>query len=135
MAEKFVEVNGQQYDVIKTGRAQADQVLRITRWLAKYGVKAFRQTQKDTDKFEISDGMEFITGILESLTSDALVDMFQAIIGCAKEDAELYFDIAVLIEAVVMVYEGQPSVKRLIDRFFSTPSSPESTEESSTKSE
>ena len=76
-----------------------------------------------------------ITGVLANVTSDALIDLFQVLIGCSKKDAEKYFDIGILVEVALDVYENQPGIQRLIDRFFSTDESTESTEDSSTKLE
>ena len=80
-------------------------------------------------------GIGMITQILANVTSDALIDLFQVLVGCSKKDAEKYFDVGILVEVSMDVYENQPGIRRLIDRFFSTDESTESTEDSSTKLE
>lgn len=118
-----VEVGGNKYQVIKTGRAQAEQVLLISRWISKHGIKAIQSLQAENQKLEISNSFDFLDKVIEALSADALVDLFIAVVGCSKEDGELYFDIAILIDVLVQTYERQPTVRRLVERFFSTPDS------------
>jgi hypothetical protein len=122
----IVEVGGSKYAVVKTGRAQAEQVLQLTRWIANHGIRAVKSIQAEGKKFDASNSMEFISSLLEAMTVDALIDLFIVMIGCSREDAEVYFDIGVLIDVLVEVYEKQPAVRRLVERFFSTPASEES---------
>jgi hypothetical protein len=132
---EFVEVGESKYRVIKMGRAQAEQVLELTRWFSKHGMKAIREVQAENGNVNTDNGIEFLTTLLEHLTVDAVIDLFQAVTGCTKEEAEVYFDIATLVDVTIAIYEGQPAVKRLIERFFSQPSSTSSSVESSTISE
>jgi len=44
-----VKVGDVEYPVIKTGRAQAKQVLRITKWISRHGTRAVRHLQSDPD--------------------------------------------------------------------------------------
>lgn len=135
-AIEFVAVGEQKYPVIKVGRAQAEQVVRITRWLSRHGARAIKEMQTDPNVNVAGlGGVEVLGKFVETLDADALIDLFYALIGCSKEEAELYFDIATLIEVAVEVYERQTSVRRLIDRFFSSGSSKSTTEEPSTTSE
>jgi len=131
-----VTVGEKQYAVIKTGRAQARQVLQLTRWIGKHGSKAFGAFRND-DEFKIDNatGLDFIQRFAEALDEDALIDLFQLLVGCSMEEAETYFDVATLIEVVIAVYNGQPAVGRLIDRFFSPSNSNNSTDAPSTTSE
>lgn len=112
-----VEVGGVAYDVVKTGRAQARQVAQLTKWISKHGSKAARAM--DVKEGETPNGIDIVMKFVEALDEDALVDLFTLIIGCPKEDTEVYFDISVLIDAVVMVYTRQPAVQKIADRFFS----------------
>lgn len=128
-----VEVNGKEYSVIKTGREQAEQVVQFTRWLSTYGPGLIDGL--DAENLEGQSGLVMITAVLGNLTSDALVDLFQVLVGCSKKDAEKYFDIGILVDVAIEVYENQPGIRRLLDRFFSTEDSPEPTEEPSTSSE
>jgi hypothetical protein len=118
MEGKLVTVGEKEYQVIKTGRAQAEQVVLISRWISKYGFRALKNISKD-GTVEVESGVDFISQIIDNLTADALIELFVALIGCSKEDAEVYFDIAVLIDVLVEVYNNQPAVRKLIDRFFS----------------
>jgi len=133
MEEKsFVVVGGVEYPVVKTGRAQARQVAGLMSWLSKYGSNALGKIETDG----IGSGLEFILGFIGGLDEDALVDLFILAIGCTKEVAEVDFDVAILVEAVMAIYEQQPAIKKLLDRFFSSSSSTKGTgTESSTKSE
>lgn len=128
-----VVVNEKEYQVIKTGRAQAEQVLGLTRWIYKHGAKAAKGMQ-GTNVADTT-GIAFIGELIMSLDADALIDLFQVLVGCPKEDAELYFDVATLVEVVIEVYERQPSVKRLVERFFSNGNSTPTSGELPTKSE
>jgi hypothetical protein len=128
-----VKIGESEYQVIKTGRAQAAQVLQITRWASKHGVKAFKTLQ--ANQVDTANGIEFLGMFIDALDVDALIDLFQALTGCTKEEAELYFDISVLLDVLFDVYERQPAVKRVLDRFFSISSSPTVSDESSTTSE
>lgn len=124
MAET-VKVGEKEYVVIKTGRAQAEQVLHVSKWIATHGMAAIEALSADGKDVQSETGIEFLWELINSLTPDALIDMFVAVTGCTKEEAELYFDVGTLVDAAVMIYEKQPSVRRLIERFFSTPASEE----------
>lgn len=133
-ADVVVIVGEKKYKVIKTGRAQAEQVLEIGRWLSKYGVSAVEELKKKNDgKLEFEGGIEFLSAIVDVLTADALLDLFQALVGCTKEEAEEYFDISILVDVVVAIFQTNNSIRRLLERFFSTPNSSPTTEESSTE--
>jgi len=120
------------YRVIKNGRAQAEQVLALTSWFSRHGMKALTELSAEREGVTAASGVEFIGKMLDHLTADALIDLFQALITCTKEEAELHFDIALLIDVVAETYERQPAVKRLVERFFSQANSTVTTEESST---
>jgi hypothetical protein len=125
----IVEVGGVSYQVIKTGRAQAKQVMAFTRWLTKFGVPAFKQLAGEDGKIAQTDGLAFIGRLFDVLTEDALIGLFSVLIGCPSQDAEDYFDVSILIDTVIDVYENQPSLRRLLDRFFSNSKSPATTAE------
>jgi hypothetical protein len=128
-ATEFVEVGGKKYVVIKMGRAQAEQVLAISRWISAHGFKVMSVAGAQGQSIQADNAFEFLSKIIDLLTADALIDLFVALVGCPKEDAEIYFDIGILVDVILMVYEEQPAVRRLIDRFFSTPVSEEKPEE------
>lgn len=129
-------VGTSEYPLIKKGRAQADQVAGIARWIKLYGLPA----AKEVGATNIADnGMQFLLNVIGGLSSDALIDLFIIITGCQYSEAEEYFDIAQLIDVAVQTYENQPSFKKVIDRFLPGLASTEPTEisqkESSTTSE
>lgn len=132
--EGYIEVGEKQYKIVKTGRAHAEQVVLLTKWLGAYGPSLLEGVQGSDEAVETT-GIGMITTVLANVTSDALIDLFQVLVGCSKKDAEKYFDIGILVEVAMDVYENQPGIRRLIDRFFSTDESTESTEDSSTKLE
>jgi len=133
--EGYVEVCGEQFKVVKTGRAQAEQVVLLGRWLSTYGAKVVTKALPEDGDIEKAGVGSIVSNIIENLSADALLDLFVVVIGCSPEQAEECFDIAVLIDAAMEVYEKSPAVKRLIQRFFSPQPSTPSTEESSTTSE
>lgn len=136
--ESLIKVGNSIYPVIKTGREQAKQVLRLTKWLRKYGMSAMDALQgragHDGD-MTTSQSFDMILEIIESLSEDALLDLFQVVTGCTNEEADRYFDVADLVDTVITLYNEQPSIQRLVQRFFSVPNSTESSEELPTTSE
>lgn len=133
--DDMIVINEKEYALVTQGRQQAIQVQGITRWASAYGSEVYEELQKQGGS-EDEAGIDFLLNIIGLLTADALVDLFQAVSGCSKEEAELYFDAATLIEAGIVVYEKHPTVRSLLDRFFSTSDSePVEPEDSSTTSE
>lgn len=129
----MVEVCNKKYPIVKTGRAQAEQVVAFGKWFGKYGPEIVDGFQ--TEDNEGISAMALIERILDVLSTDALIDLFGVVIGCPKKVSEECFDIAILIDVAIETYDKQPSIKRLIERFFSTPDSEQPTEDSSTESE
>ena len=114
-----VFIDGTEYPLVTYGRQQAHQAQGLTRWASKYGQQVYDalQTQGNSGN---EGGLEFLLKILDLLTEDAMIDLFSALLGCSKETSELYFDTATLIDAGIVVYEKHPTVRKLLDRFFST---------------
>jgi hypothetical protein len=121
-------INGEEFTVVKRGRAQAEQVVNASTWLTRYGKDMY---DKVSDS-ESASGLEIFMSIVESLSADALIDMFVVVFGCDKAFADEHFDVAMLIEGVVALYDGSNSVKELVSRFFSNSASKATTESSST---
>lgn len=105
---------GHDFSVIKTGRDQASQALGMTRWLAKYGLKALQED----DKLNFEDGMIVLEVLTERLTVDAVIELFAVMLGCTKGFANKHFDISILLSTLVKVYESQPAFREIIARFF-----------------
>jgi hypothetical protein len=116
---EFVNVAGVDYKIVKTGRAQAEQTVKVTKWLSRYGLPAIEKLNSDS-RAKAEGGLEFVNLLIESLDADALLDLFTALVGCEPEVTEVHFDVAVLLDTVVEVYNNQPAVRKLIERFFST---------------
>lgn len=124
------------YVVVKKGREQAEQVIQLGRWISMYGIPAASKLVNDKGEIAFSDGLDLVNKIIDVLTPDALIALFSVIIGCNKKVAEAEFDVGVLLDSLIYVYENQPSFKRVISRFFSEGSSePTTGNDSSTTSE
>lgn len=134
MSEKsaVIEVGGKEFELVKTGREQAEQVIQLGKWINTYGLPAISQLTNEEGEITFSGGFELLGDIIDVLTADALIDLFVVVIGCPKNFANKHFDVSVLIDAIAMVYEKQPSIGRVLSRFFSPVSSEESTTEPST---
>lgn len=133
---EFVTIGDKEYRVIKTGRAQAEQVAHLTRWLSVHGARAIARVQEDANLMgENLSGVESFVRFLGVLDADAIIDLFIVLTGCTKEEAEVYFDIAIMVDVAIEVYNRQTSLRRLLDRFFSQSNSGSTSEEPSTSSE
>lgn len=131
-----VLIGEKKYPVIKRGRAQAEQLVRLTGWLSKYGRGIYQQIRGlDESSLETASIIEIILDIAGGLDVDSLIDLFMVATGCTKEEADEYFDIGILVETGMLIYENQPAVKRVVNRFFSDANSMVNTEESPTTSE
>lgn len=127
-ATASVIVDNVHYPLIKSGRAQAKQVVYFTKWISKYGIPALEAVRSEGGEVSKDSGLEFLSRLVEYLNDDALIDLFVAVVGCTPEVAEVHFSIDVLIDSLMAVYDGQPALRRIIDRFFSQPSSEEKPE-------
>ncbi len=126
------------FNLVKKGRAQAEQVHAIGRWLASYGgelAEIIFNRKDDLDEADMLGGLSMLGEIASVLTADALIDLYIIVIGCSEEFAEENFDVVDLIEAVQTIYQEHETVRMVIDRFFSESSSVEEQDDSSTTSE
>lgn len=127
-----IEIAGKSFGLVKTGRDQAEQVIQLGKWVNTYGVPALQGMMNDEGEISFSSGFDLLGDVLQTLTVDALVDLYVLILGCSKQFANKHFDIGILVESLALVYESQPSIGRVLSRFFSLVSSEETTEEPST---
>ncbi len=134
MTETVFEISGVNYSVVKKGRAQARQVADLGRWLAVYGTAAYRKLSQSGDIAEMG-GIELLSFALSGLDEDALCELFSMIFGCPMDVANEEFDIALLVDGVVALYDNQPAIKRLVNRFFSVSRQPDTGDGSSMPSE
>lgn len=124
-------IEGQEFNVVKRGRAQAEQVAMLGLWLSKHGKSIF-----DVVNASGSDsGIAIFMGVIEALTPDALIDLFVVEFGCSEEFADEYFDIALLIDGAVALYDNSDTVRNLVSRFFSGSTSPKTTKNPPTPSD
>ncbi len=130
-----VEIAGKTFELVKSGREQAEQVVSLGKWMNQYGLPALEGMMNEEGEIVFSGGLDLLQEIIGSLTADALIDLYIVVLGCSKKFADENFDIAVLIDAIVEVYEAQPSLGRVLSRFFSQTTSIENSEEPSTTSE
>jgi hypothetical protein len=130
-----VVIDGKEFELIKRGRAQAVQVYGLGQWLNRYGSVLVTVFTDKPEDLGITEGIAFFGNILGSIEPDALLGLYEIILGCSANFSEKNFDIADLVDAIVMVYNEHPTIRRLIDRFFSTDSLSEEQVEDSTPSE
>ncbi len=130
-----ITVADRTFELVKSGREQAEQVVSLGKWMNQYGLPALEGMMNEEGEIEFSGGLDLLQEIVGSLTADALIDLYVVVLGCSKKFANENFDIAVLIDAVVEVYEAQPSIGKVLSRFFSQTTSVVSSDESSTISE
>lgn len=130
-----ITVDGSTFELVKSGREQAEQVVSLGKWMNQYGLPALEGMMNEEGEVEFSGGLDLLQEIIGSLTADALIDLYIVVLGCSKKFANENFDIATLVDAVVEVYEAQPSIGKVLSRFFSQTTSVESSDESSTTSE
>ncbi len=131
-----IQIAGSEFELIKKGRAQAEQLHRLGSWLAVYGADALTILDNKPDENAGASGaLRFMGNLLGNIPVDAMLDLYELVIGCSREFAEENFDVCDLIDAGVAVYQEQSAIRRLVDRFFSTVNLPTEPEESSTTSE
>lgn len=125
----IITVAEKEFNLLRTGRDQAEQVIHIGKWLSQYGLPALQTLADDEGTIQVNSGFELLGAIVDNLSVDALIDLFTLIIGCSTKFANENFDIAILIDAATIMYESQPSFQKVISRFFSPTTSTNDTEE------
>jgi hypothetical protein len=128
-------IDGKKFELIKRGRAQAVQVYGLGQWLNHYGNFLVAIFAEKPEELGMADGISFLGNIIGSIEPDAMLDLYEIVLGCTSEFSEKNFDIADLVEAVVTVYNEHPTIRRLVDRFFSTDNLSEEQAEDSTPSD
>ena len=118
--EKLVVVLGDvEYPMIKVGRAQAQQIVDISRWLGRYGAKVFESSSDEKGNVSFGNISDILTKVTDVLSADALIELFQVATGCSVSEAETYFDVGILVDTVVTMFDKNPAFRRVLDRFFS----------------
>ncbi|HEC63757.1 MAG TPA: hypothetical protein ENI23_00520 [bacterium] len=130
-----IEVADRTFELVKSGREQAEQVVSLGKWMNQYGLPALEGMMNEEGEIVFAGGLDLLQEIIGGLTADALIDLYIVVLGCSKKFANEHFDIATLIDAIVEVYEAQPSLGRVLSRFFSQTTSIEDSDEPSTTSE
>src|SRR5512135_391079 len=129
MSETVFQIGSEQFDVIKKGLRQANQIADLGRWLAVHGAPAYRAVQSMGDT---AGGVEQIGAALATLSGDALIELYVTVFGCSVALAEEEFDVSQLVDGIIALYNNSPIVKRLVSRFFSGSNSQPSEVENST---
>jgi len=122
---KTVMVGVKEYNLYKTGAAQARQVSNLLNWLGKYGAKladtlsstTINEDGQEQVEVNISNTWEFLGNIGELATEDALIDLFVVATGCSLKEAEEYFNILTLVDAVQGLL-SQDVYLKVFNRFF-----------------
>jgi hypothetical protein len=115
-----VVVAGKEYELVKKGLEQAQQVIDFGSWVSEYGLGPLQ------DMSEIEGNVsneQMLSKLFSSLTPDALIELFSVIIGCPKTVSKKEFDIGTLIDGILIVWDNQPGIRSVVQRFFSTQSS------------
>lgn len=106
-----------EYGLVKRGREQASQIVRLSTWLSKYGSKVMEKLYREDEKKNPTTN-ELILNMVGVLDEAALLDAFTLITGCTKKEADEEFDIAVLIEAAIETFNQNESFTKVLNRFF-----------------
>jgi len=116
-----IVVGEKEYSLKKTGMAQAEQVSAILNWLGKYGTGIASKIMDDEGNVSLGEGglFQLLGAIGEVATPTALVELFIVVTGCAKKEAEEYFNISTLLDGVEVLM-GQDEYIKVVNRFFST---------------
>ena len=77
----MLEVAGKEFDLVKTGRDQAEQVIQLGKWVNTYGVPALQGMMNDEGEISFSSGFDLLGDVLQTLTADALIDLYVFILG------------------------------------------------------
>lgn len=133
MESKTVFVVGEkEYNVVKVGIGQAQQVADLSKWLSRYGSEMAKALISHNDSFTAESVMEVIASLMGVIDTQGVLNLFILVFGCTKREAEEYFDVSLLLEGATALAENQPAIKRIADRFFSERTSTPPMEESST---
>jgi hypothetical protein len=130
--EHIVEVGGKEYELVKRGYDQAAQVIQVGKWLTEYGMPVI--STLDVEEEGERSYLDMFAKLFENLEPEALLSLFSVVIGCTQKVSKEYFDIGILIESITILWDNQPGIRSVVQRFFSSQSSEkEEEEESSTQ--
>lgn len=126
---KTFNVGGVEYQALKTGYGQAEQLSGVAQWLSRHGKGIFSGLSPEEEAENPTSEIELIMKALGKVTPKALVDLFDVVVGCGPAKAKEHFDIEILIDGTLAFFE-QPAIKRVIERFFTSNDSSDQTDES-----
>lgn len=124
-----VVVDGKEYHLIKTGFAQAQQVSALAGWFGQHGKPLFGALSGAQENG--TGNVELVLSALGSVSPEALVGLFDVVVGCGPKVAREHFDLDILIDGVIGFFDN-PAIRRVIERFFSSNEPSDQTENSST---
>ena len=118
---KVFQIGERSFPIVKRGRELAEQSSALSRWLTTYGALAINQLQATQDEAgKAEDQIAFLGRALGSVMEpDALIDLLAVVLGCEREYAEENFDLGVLAAAAEVIWQNQPGLHFLVDRFAS----------------
>ncbi len=126
--ELSVIVGGKEYQLVKKGYEQAQQVTALSKWLAEHGIPIFEKLSTEAGEQGLTSNTDLFKAVLDNLSPDALVELFAVIVGCTPKVAKAEFDIGILIDSATTVWDNQPGLRRLVNRFFFSTDSEEDSE-------
>lgn len=114
-------IGGRDFQIVKRGKEYARQTGAIMSWLGVHGGAALaryqEQTSGDTGDAPV-DTLSFLGKALGAvLEEDAVIDLGAILLGSEKEFAEEHFDIGWVINALELVWTGQPGIRYAVRRF------------------
>jgi len=112
-------VDGQEFNVVKRGYGQAKQIAEFGRWLNRHGAPAIHKLTREDGGIEAPDTFRLVLALLDTLTPEAMIDLYCTVLGCEKELANEHFEVDVLVEALIALYHNQPAIQKAVSRFFS----------------
>jgi len=116
-----ITVGEKEYELIKTGRDQAEQLVSFGRWLGKHVFPMFSSISNPDGTVPEMNYQDIFKLIFEGLDVDAVMELFILLVGCTRKEADKHFEIGVLFDSLTVVWENQPGLRRTLERFFSTP--------------
>jgi hypothetical protein len=127
-------VDGQEFNVVKKGYGQAKQIAEFGRWLNRHGAPVIQKLTGEDGGLEAPDTFQLVLALLDTLTPEAMIDLYCTVLGCERELANQHFEIDILVDALVALYHNQPAIQKVVSRFFSITVSEPTGDASSTPS-
>jgi len=114
-----VMVGDKEYNLIKTGVAQAKQVSDLLNWIGDYGdrLAGVLVTDDTNPASALGSTWALIAAIGKVSSQEALLDLFVVVIGCSDKEAEKFFSIGTLVDGAQALL-SQEEYAKVLNRFF-----------------